>query len=266
MDFWDGITTLVLAGLVCGFLFRNQIRARLNRRRKPAKPAAVAEILPPVPFDLQGLTARLYELDKIFGPFGSNAAHPSDLYAQPEFREAVRLLSLRDVPLAAVMQYVEGNSWSLSSAALASLRKRPDHAEATDRVVTQCDHFSPWAMYFALDLLFEAEPHIVVGAPLARAKDWWIENRWMPNVFRDYLARCAARGDSITFGSSLTAWRASSPDVIRGFLRVVTHSAAATLVEELDAVPSPPSKASDVGSSRVDLQACKLEYSIVSPK
>ena len=245
MDFWDGITTLVLAGLVCGFLFRKQIRAWLNRRRNPAKPTAVAEILPPVPFDLQGLTARLYELDKIFGPFGSNAAHPSDLYAQPEFREAVRLLSLRDVPLAAVMQYVEGNSWSLSSAALASLRKRPDRAEATDRVVTQCDHFSPWAMYFALDLLFEAEPRIVVGAPLARAKDWWIENRWMPNVFRDYLVRCAARGDSITFGSSLTAWRASSPGVIRGFLRVVTHPAAATLVEELDAVPSPPSNASD---------------------
>ena len=58
-----------------------------------AKPAVVAEIIPPEPLDLQALTARLYELDKIFGPFGSNAAHPSDLYAQPDFREAVRLLA-----------------------------------------------------------------------------------------------------------------------------------------------------------------------------
>jgi ATP-dependent Clp protease ATP-binding subunit ClpC len=240
VDFSDGMTTLVLAGLVLGFVFRKQIRAWLNRWRKPAKPAAAAEILPPEAFDLQALTARLYELDKIFGPFGSSAAHPSDLYAQPDFREAVRLLSLRDAPLATVMQYVEGNSWSLSSAALASLRKRPDRNEVTDRVLTQCNHFSPWAMYFALELLFEAEPRVAVGAPLSRAKDWWIENRWMPNVFRDYLARCAARGDAITFGSSLDAWRVASHEVIRKFLRAVTHPAAATLIEELDNIPSLP--------------------------
>jgi len=239
VDFWDGITTLVLAGLVFGFLFRNQMRAWLSRWRKPAaKPAAAAEILPPEPFDLQALTARLYELDKIFGPFGSNAAHPSDLYAQPDFREAVRLLSLRDVPLATVMQYVEGNSWSLSSAALASLRQRSDRAGVTDRILTQCDHFSPWAMFFALELLFEAEPRIPAGAPLSRAKEWWIDNRWMPNVFRDYLTRCASRGDTMTFGSALTAWRAASHDIIRRFLRCVTHPAAATLIEELDDAPT----------------------------
>jgi ATP-dependent Clp protease ATP-binding subunit ClpC len=234
VDFWDGMTTLVLAGLVLGFVFRNQIRAWRSRWRKPAaNPAVVAEILPPEPVDLQALAARLYELDKIFAPFGSSAAHPSDLYAQADFREAVRLLSLKDVPLATVMQYVEGNSWSLSSAALAALRKRPDGNEVTERVVAQCEHFSPWAMYFALDLLFEAEPLVAAGAPLVRARDWWHDNRWMPNIFRDYLARCAARGDNMTFGNSLTAWRASH-DNIRRFLRVVTHPAAATLIEELD--------------------------------
>ena len=237
MDVWDGITTLVLAGLIFGFLFRNQIRAWRTRWRKPA---AIAEILPPEPFDLQATTARLYELDKTFGPFGSNAAHPSDLYAQPDFREAVRLLSLKDMPLATVMQYVEGNSWSLSSAALAALRKRADRAEMTNRVLTQCEHFSPWAMYFALELLFEAEPRVPVGAPLSHAKDWWIDNRWMPNVFRDYLARCAVRGDAMTFGDSLTAWRVASHDIVRKFLQAITHPAAATLIEELDNIPSLP--------------------------
>ncbi|HXX04627.1 MAG TPA: hypothetical protein VEJ37_09855, partial [Xanthobacteraceae bacterium] len=139
VDFWDGMTTLVLAGLVLGFVFRKQIRAWLNRWRKPsAKPLATAEILPPEALDLQALTARLYELDKIFGPFGSNAAHPSDLYAQPDFREAVRLLSLPEVPLATVMQFVEGNSWSLSSAALAALKRRPDRDGSVEAVLKQC--------------------------------------------------------------------------------------------------------------------------------
>jgi ATP-dependent Clp protease ATP-binding subunit ClpC len=222
--------------------YRNELRAYFRRRRGAAavKPVVQVEIIPPEPFDLQALSSRLYELDKIFGPFGSDAAHPSDLYGQPDFREAVRLLSLSSVPLGTVMQYVEGNSWSLSSAALASLRKRPDCAQSTERVLAQCEHFSPWAMYFALELLFEAEPRVPVGAPLARAKDWWIDNRWMPNVFRDYLVRCSARGDAVTFGNALTAWRASPYDIIRRFLTRVAHPAATTLIEELDDAPTPP--------------------------
>ena len=87
----------------------------------------------------------------MFAPFGSDAAHPSALYAQEQFIEAVRLLASPSVSLAVVLQYVEGNSWSLSSAAIAALRKRSDRGEAVERVLVQCGYYSPWAMYFALD-------------------------------------------------------------------------------------------------------------------
>ena len=79
--------------------------------------------------------------------------------------------------LAVVLQYVEGNSWSLASAALAALAKRRDRSEGVERVLVQCQYFSPWTMYFALDVIFEAEPRLAVGAPLLRAKDWWIDSR-----------------------------------------------------------------------------------------
>ena len=138
------------------------------------------------------LTTRLYELDKVFGPFGSDAAHPSALRAHAHFIEAARLLAAPGVSLAVVLQYVEGNSWSLASAALAALKQRKDGTEAIERVLTQCQHFAPWTMYFALDFLFDIAPHVPVGAPLIRTKDWWIESHWMPNIFRDYLARSAA--------------------------------------------------------------------------
>ena len=253
MDFWDGMTTLVLAGLVLGFVFRKQIRAWLNRWRKPsAKPLATAEILPPEALDLQALTARLYELDKIFGPFGSNAAHPSDLYAQPDFREAVRLLSLPEVPLATVMQFVEGNSWSLSSAALAALKRRPDRDGSVEAVLKQCAHFSPWAMYFALDLLFDVviradlAPRIPVGAPLAYAQDWWIGNRWMPNIFRDYLARCAQRGDALVFDASLWTKGASPNALIRNFLTTIDHALVERLIKEIDDAVVPAQSAAPV--------------------
>ena len=38
------------------------------------------------------------------------------------------------------------------------------------------------------------------------------------------------------------------------------------VVDRLRSLRGPGESYSDVGSSRVDLQACKLEYSIVSPK
>jgi ATP-dependent Clp protease ATP-binding subunit ClpC len=260
VDFWDGITTIVLAGLVLGFVFRNQIRAWLNRRRKLAKLVAAVEILPPEPLDLQALTGRLYELDKIFGPFGSNAAHPSDLCAQPDFREAVRLLSLRDVPLATVMQFVEGNSWSLSSAALAALKKRPERDKAVEAVLKQCAHFSPWAMYFALDFLFDMVlrvdlmPGVPAGLPLAYAQDWWVGNRWMPNIFRDYLARCAQRGDALVFDTSLWTKGTSPNATIRSFLTTIDHALVERLIKEIDdAVP--PAQSAPPAENVATLQA-----------
>ena len=246
---WNVVAALIFIGFFFGFVFRKRLIAWLNRPRgtvvTAAAPAAQVEIIPPAPFDLQALSSRLYELDRVFGPFGSNAAHPSDLYAQPDFKEAVRLLTQPNAPLETVMQYVEGNSWSLSSAALAALRRRPDRAAGTERVLRQCDHFSPWTMYFGLELLFEAEPRLPAGAPLARAKEWWIENRWMPNIFRDYLMRCAARGDTIAFGPSLWAAGTAPNALIRRFLQTIAHPAAAVLIAEIDnAAPPSPSSSS----------------------
>ena len=47
-------------------------------------------------------------------------------------------------------------------------------------------------------------------------------------------------------------------------LRIVREEIRITNREQINNSPSCPQKR--VGSSRVDLQACKLEYSIVSPK
>jgi ATP-dependent Clp protease ATP-binding subunit ClpC len=235
---------VISVGIFFAIAFRKELGAWWSRRRKAQAGPRSEVIPPPLPLDLQALTSRLYELDKAFGPFGSNAAHPSDLYAHGDFKEAVRLLTSPGVPLATVLQFVEGNSWSLSSAAMAALKRRSERDTAVDRVLRQCAHFSPWAMYFALDFLFDAEPRIRVGAPFAFAKDWWIDNRWMPNVFRDYLARCVARGDSVTFGESLSATGASANQIIRNFLQTIAHPAAATLIGEIDSAALPEQSAS----------------------
>ncbi len=232
-DFWTYPLSFLIVGAFFAIWFRKELRAHFRRRRE-AKIGAQAEILPPESFNARALTSRLYELDQTFSPFGSNAAHPSDLYSKAEFREAARLLAQPSTPLATVMQFVEGNSWSLASAALAALKGRPDRNQATEQVLKHCAHYSPWTMYFALEVLFEAEPRIPVGAPLAYAKEWWLDNRWMPNIIRDYLIRCEARGDAMTFGRSPWAAGASPKELIKRFLKTITNPIAAKLIDEID--------------------------------
>ncbi|HWX83097.1 MAG TPA: AAA family ATPase [Xanthobacteraceae bacterium] len=240
MDYGLVLIYLVVAVVVFGFIFRKQLRAWWIRQKLKKAGIATGTVEPPV------LSTRLYELEKVFGPFGSDAAHPSALLAHPQFIEAVRLLALPSVSLAVVLQYVEGNSWSLSSAAIAALRKRADRSEATERVLSQCGYYSPWAMYFALDFLAAAAPRVAVGAPLTHARDWWIDNRWMPNVFRDYFTRCADQGDDASFGSTLDAPGVSSQDTIRRFLQQISHDSATVLLRELDLLrpaSAPPTNA-----------------------
>jgi ATP-dependent Clp protease ATP-binding subunit ClpC len=234
-----GVTSIyfVIIFVIFGVVFRKQLRA-WSVRQKLKRAGAPTGLAPEPPL----LSTRLYELDKIFAPVGDKVAHPSALYAHKQFVEAAGLLALPSVPLAVVLQYVEGNSWSLSSAALAALRKRSDRAEAVDRVVAQCQYFSPWAMYFALDVIADAEPRVPVGAPVARARDWWADNRWMPNIFRDYFMRCTTQGDTATFGATLSRSDVLV-DAIRKFLRQISHPFATELLAELDR-SHPPSVAS----------------------
>ncbi len=228
MDLVIGLSFYVVVFLVIvAVVRRKKLREWWDRRR--AKAANKSSSI-----DLGKLGERLVELDKTFGPFGSNAAHPSALLTRLDFIEAAQWLAAPAVPINTVLQYVEGNSWGLSSAALAALRKRADASAAIDRVLAQCEHYSPWAMYFALEFLAGATPRLPAGAPVAYAKEWWIDNRWMPNVFRDYFSGCAERGETATFGNSRQASRASPATFIRRFLTNVTHPYAAALIKELD--------------------------------
>jgi hypothetical protein len=252
---------LALVVAVFGFIFRAQLRAWWIRRKLKSAGLSAAGFEPPL------LATRLYELNKVFDPFGSNAAHPSALRVQPQFVEAVDLLAAPAVSVAVVLQYVEGNSWSLASAALAALAKRRDGSEGVERVLAQCRYFSPWTMYFALDVMFDAEPRVSVGAPLLRAQNWWIDSRWMPNIFRDYFARCADRGDAATFGPSLRTTPNGSPhETIRRFLRLVTHPFAATLSQELDSprAPSPtPVQMATVLTSVGRFWAAEVDFDVL---
>ena len=65
MDYAVVLIYLVLAVLVFGFFFRVQLRAWWIRRKLKAAGAARGNVEPPA------LTTRLYQLNKVFEPFGN---------------------------------------------------------------------------------------------------------------------------------------------------------------------------------------------------
>lgn len=219
---------LVLAAFLAGFLLGRTWHLRSTR--KQADP--IPELLPPAPTDRDNLPARLHELESVFVPFGSNAAHPSELLSHAQFQEAVALLAAPAVPLDTVMQYVEGANWGLSCAALAALKQRSDRRDMIERVSRHCTNLAAWPLYFALDFL-AAEPHVAIGEPLLGAKEWWADNPFMPLMFRDYFVKREAMGDTASFGPDAYLLAPLQREAIRLLLRRIDHRFATTLIEEL---------------------------------
>jgi ATP-dependent Clp protease ATP-binding subunit ClpC len=227
---------VVLAALAGGFGLGRWWRASRPRQPASAETSAQGSGIASDTAETDWLTTRLHELEGGFAAFGSNSAHPSALGTHPQFQEAVRHLAAPGVSLDVAMRYVEGANWALSCAALAALKKRADRSQAIERVQRHCANLSAWGMFFALDFLADTEPRVPVGAPLVGAKDWWIDNQFMPLMFRDYFAVRAALGDTATFGETLRSPLASPHATIRAFLQRVPHAYAATLMQELDAI------------------------------
>ena len=179
------------------------------------------------------LSAELHNLDAVFAPFAGASAHPRELAEHASFKEAVALLAKPAVPMATIMQYVQGVNWTLSCAAVAALIRRPDRDEVIDEVVGHFDRLAPWAMYFGLEYFLSVQPRPPVGAAVAGAKDWWRDSPIVPLLIQDYFVRSAALGDVAVFGDSLYSATASPPTTIRQFLEKIDHPTARELIGRL---------------------------------
>jgi ATP-dependent Clp protease ATP-binding subunit ClpC len=179
------------------------------------------------------LSVRLRRLSGVFDAGASTLAHPRELLEQKEFIEAASLLKSPSVPLPVVMQYVQGASWSLASAALAALTERPDRAQAVDDVIAHIGNLPPWPIFFALELLLSADPRPPAGAALANARQWWCDDPLIPALLRDYLARWT--GDAPAFASPVPA---DSVEGIKLLLLRINHPLAAELLANLQRVQS----------------------------
>ena len=216
---------LLLLGMCAGWGFAHWIG---GKRAAPAITDALLE----KPDDNETLAIRLHRIDEAFEPFARNASHANELATHPEFRKAVELLADPQTPLTNVSDYAFGQTWTLSCAAFAALKERPDGAAVAIDVPARFESFAVWQMRFALQFLVAASPRLPAGAPLIGYKDWWNDSSPIQHAFADYFAALGT-DDTAEPGPDVAALPLTTRQQIKAFLGRIRHPTAARLSDKL---------------------------------
>ncbi len=181
----------------------------------------------------ESLTQTLNRLSSALAPLAEKTAHPRELTELPEFQSVVAAVRGPQVSPVLLRQYIFGDNWPLSCAALAALRLHPEKRSLLVGVLAQMAKLRPWALYFALDYISSLDPRPPVGAPVVVAPDWWPNNLIIPDLFRDHFAQREALGDVPEFGDYLDSRHSVGPEQIAVLLQKIEHPFAAALLEQL---------------------------------
>lgn len=230
----------LLIGVVCGV-----VATMIVMRRRAAAPASTpAPVAAPEPKTIDAtpepaeatpaeepLSAKLHRLSATLEPFGDNTAHPQELSDRPEFPEAVKLLSSKDVSKETVVQYALGANWTLSCAALVALAKRDDGQSVSDQIAASFGRLRPWALYYALEYMGELKDRPAAGELVVNAEAWWADNLVIPAMFKAYFTKVEKLGDIAWFGGASVA--SSDVEGVEAFLKSLNHPFANELIKEL---------------------------------
>ena len=196
-----GMTTLILmvgvGALLYFFARKYGAPAQQPTETRPAErpPEATAG----------GDTAELYRVADQVEEFFKKSAHPSDLIDNEDFQRGVAILSSQDYTEDDLLSYYGGDNTIISCMALAALGKRSCGPEAVDKIIYYIGSCGIWPLYFAFEEIARFSEKPLIGAVLLQAPSWWIDNRLMLTLLRDFVAKCVAHNERVTFGKDLAA-------------------------------------------------------------
>ena len=200
--------------------------------------------------------------------------HAVDLASEPlkalQERNDLDPAIVDDVITGCVMQVSEQSCNVARNAVLAAGWPESVPATSVDR---QCGS-SQQAVHFAAQGVMAGAYDVVVAAgvesmthtPMGSSVVREFGFPFGPRMLARYQERGGLVGQGISAEMIADKWDISREDLDRWSVRSHQNAARATAEGRFENEIVPVPVRDDVGSSRVDLQACKLEYSIVSPK
>ncbi|MBN1480720.1 AAA family ATPase [candidate division KSB1 bacterium] len=184
---------LFLSGAACGIaaiIFWPKVRAlyfRKSSERNGKRPSDIS---------------RLYDIAESMQDYFQKTANPIDVLDSEDFLHGVKLLEKSSIPKEKVIQYGEGNNNVIACMAYRALLARELNNNDIDQIIESLDGLGAWPYHFAVDVLSRCEKP-VLGAVLAKAQEWWVENKNIIQATHDFIKKRIEKGDAQTFASHL---------------------------------------------------------------
>ncbi len=222
----------MLAGAVLMYLWLDATKSgslSTDAAEEATSPTAPA-IAPPADASIVdrifALTAKIDEEMRI-------ATTPADFASKPGFSEARALLADPEIPLKAVLDQIASGNAICSCPALAALAERPDRDNAAATIIADTEMLGGWPLHFTLKYLERLDSRRPAGAILIAVRDWWRDDTFHLNCFRQHFDELERLGDTPRIGDELNGRPQEQLTAITDFLRRVRHPFAIALLEDL---------------------------------
>jgi ATP-dependent Clp protease ATP-binding subunit ClpC len=171
--------------------------------------------------------------DKI-EPIMDKMAHPSDIFANEDFEEAVAALASETYTLEQASNYALGANWVLKCIGYEALYRRDDSANMVERALNAVRSTYAWPLFFLLRYVDAKASDPVSVQILSSARSWWRDNPVVIECISAYLERKIADGEQIVFGQKFTDLGTYRKKKVREFIDVLPDSLRSELIRKLN--------------------------------
>ena len=174
----------------------------------------------------------LYTLANDMRDFYQSTAHPKDLLQSQEFLRGVEMLMQPTYSDDELLDYYAGENPLIACIALEALNRRSENGQWTDQLLSHLDECYLWPMYFAFRLLERAEKP-VIGSVLAKAQEWWEDERLFVKIMNTFMKERLERGETPSLKEQLEQIDDEKAAILDTLLKRLDQEIVKPLVEEL---------------------------------
>jgi len=222
----------LLAGLALGFGLRKFWRPQ----ETPPSEQIIQETNDSENKDAESLPdtkgAALYALANDMRDFYQSTAHPKDMLQSQDFLRGVEMLTQPAYSDDELLDYYAGENPLIACMALEALNRRSEAVQWTDQLLSHLDECYLWPMHFAFRLLERAEKP-VIGAVLAKAQDWWEDERLFAKIMNAFMKERIERGETPSLKEQLEQIDDEKASILDNLLKRLDQAIVKPLIEEL---------------------------------
>ncbi len=208
---------IALVGFGGGLFIRDLWSVMTGRFPKTRNPEKASDI------------SRLYDIATSMSDYFQKTANPADVLNSADFQDGVALLEKNSIPKEKVLEYGEGDNAVIACMAFRALLIHDLDEEDIDRIIDSLEDINAWSYYFALQVIHKSEKP-VLGKILAKAQEWWEENKFIIQATNEFIKNRLDNGDAASFAGALDEENVENVNL---FIKALNKELTAPFVQEI---------------------------------